>query len=117
MTDKMKAYLRENVRTGLEMMIRDNSNGHVFDLDSERVFVFVMAVVPRHEFEKVQRFTTSTEPLACEHQWNGPRILIGQHASVGTCSKCGASAVPELGAEYLEPTGDRRTSEDPATPK
>ena len=67
MKDSMKAYLRKEVNEALEIMIRDNfSNGHVFDLDSEGLFVFVMAVLPRHEFDKAQPFTTPSEPLRAE---------------------------------------------------
>lgn len=32
----------------------------------------------------------------CSHVWDGPRIHLGDNASVGTCSKCGASAAPEI---------------------
>lgn len=31
-----------------------------------------------------------------EHVWDGPRIALNQNASVATCSRCGASAAPEL---------------------
>ena len=66
MNDRMKAYLRKEVNEALEIMIRDNSNGHVFDFDSEGLFVFVMAVLPRHEFDKAQLFTTPSEPHRAE---------------------------------------------------
>ena len=102
MNERMQAYLRKNVNIALEMMIRDNSLGHAFDFDSEGVFVFVMAVVPRHEFEKAQIFTTPSNPLdaatpahntTCEHQWDGERIPFGESGSVATCSRCGEAAV------------------------
>jgi hypothetical protein len=34
--------------------------------------------------------------LLCSHVWDGPRIEVAEGCSVGTCSKCGASASPEL---------------------
>jgi hypothetical protein len=66
MNERIAAYLRENVATGLEMMIRDGSTGHVFDVDADGLLVFVMAVVPKAEFEKAKLFTTPSAPLRAE---------------------------------------------------
>jgi len=41
------------------------------------------------------------EKSPCEHVWDGPRIPILNTATVGSCSKCGASGAPEI-TEGLE---------------
>jgi hypothetical protein len=60
-------------------------------------WVFIMAVIRREAFEQIAMFQTVREsaPL-CSHQWDGPRIVLSESASVATCSRCGASAVPEV---------------------
>jgi hypothetical protein len=50
--------------------------------------------------------------LDCAHVWNGPRIEIGEYASVGTCGKCGESYLPAEEIARLQECIQR-----PATPK
>jgi hypothetical protein len=55
-TDRIKEYLRREVPAGLEMMIEENWLMHVFDLDSEQKYVFMMVVLPREAITALEPF-------------------------------------------------------------
>jgi hypothetical protein len=48
------------------------------------------ALIRIRDFAKEQR---ELQRAACEHQWDGERIPLGESGSVATCSRCGEAAV------------------------
>jgi hypothetical protein len=49
--------------------------------------------------------------LSCDHIFDGPRIVLAPCCTIGTCSKCGTSAYPELTGPVLGKSDDGREGE------
>lgn len=74
MTQRMEEYLRREVLTALEMILRDNATLHVFDMDSEGRYVFLMAVVPKTAIRDWEQYFTFRPALQSANAGNSQAV-------------------------------------------
>lgn len=70
---RMQEYLRCEVGTAVEMMIRDNTAFHLFDVDKNGQFVFIMAIIPKSAVASFEEHTRPSEALSAATP--GPRKM------------------------------------------
>jgi hypothetical protein len=59
--ERMQEYLRREVGAAIDIMLRDDTLFHVFDVDQQGRLVFVMAIVPR---SSLAAFEANMQPSA-----------------------------------------------------
>jgi hypothetical protein len=61
--DAMKEHLRREVAVAVEMMIRDNSAFHVFDVDKKGEYCFLLSIVPKAALRRCEEYLDVSAPL------------------------------------------------------
>ena len=59
----MKDYFRQRVAESVEIMLRDEVSGHVFDLDRMGKYVVIISVVPKESIAHLELQLTPSAPL------------------------------------------------------
>lgn len=58
---RMQEYLRREVPIALEHMIVNRAAFHVFDMDKEGKYVFLMAAIPRESISQFEQYLNPSE--------------------------------------------------------